>query len=102
MVEATTVQDAEKQLGNIEASLNRVINQIRESCIEVEIKKRMLEDLNEMAFEVHHLTAFETKKPEKAPECTTENPCCDRRDEYNGFASGPLIFECPKNCSCHD
>lgn len=34
--------------------------------------------------------------------CTPENPCCDRRGEYNGFASGPLIFECPKHCSCHD
>lgn len=34
--------------------------------------------------------------------CTEENPCCDRRNEYNGFASGPLSFVCPKNCSCHD
>jgi len=34
--------------------------------------------------------------------CTEENPCCDRRGEYNGFASGPLLFECPKHCSCHD
>ena len=36
------------------------------------------------------------------PECTVENPCCDRRDEYNGFSSGPLSFECPKHCMCHD
>lgn len=34
--------------------------------------------------------------------CTEENPCCDRRGEYNGFASGPLTFTCPKHCSCHD
>jgi len=35
-------------------------------------------------------------------ECGVENPCCDRRGEYNGFSSGPLLFTCPKNCSCHD
>ena len=34
--------------------------------------------------------------------CTEENPCCDRRGEYNGFSSGPLKFVCPKHCSCHD
>lgn len=34
--------------------------------------------------------------------CTAEHPCCDRRDEYNGFASGPLTFVCPKGCACHD
>ncbi len=39
---------------------------------------------------------------EKTDECSEENPCCDRRDEYNGFASGPLSFVCPKHCSCHD
>ena len=31
-----------------------------------------------------------------------KRPCCDRMDEYNGFASGPLIFRCPHSCSCHD
>jgi len=34
--------------------------------------------------------------------CTTGNPCCERRGEYNGFGSGPLLFICPKHCSCHD
>ncbi len=29
-------------------------------------------------------------------------PCCERAGEYNGFASGPVIFTCPKGCSCHD
>lgn len=38
----------------------------------------------------------------KVDECTEENPCCDRRGEYSGFDSGPLLFECPKHCSCHD
>lgn len=28
--------------------------------------------------------------------------CCERAGEYNGFGSGPLIFICPKSCSCHD
>ena len=36
------------------------------------------------------------------PICSAQKPCCDRRDEYNGFDSGPLLFECPKNCQCHD
>lgn len=35
-------------------------------------------------------------------ECSDANPCCDRANEYNGFASGPLIFACPKGCPCHD
>lgn len=29
-------------------------------------------------------------------------PCCERAGEYNGFGSEPLLFRCPKNCSCHD
>ncbi len=29
-------------------------------------------------------------------------PCCPRAGEYNGFGSGPIIFTCPKHCSCHD
>lgn len=29
-------------------------------------------------------------------------PCCDRAGQYNGFASGPLLFHCPSHCSCHD
>ena len=28
--------------------------------------------------------------------------CCDRAGEYNGFASGPIFFECPESCPCHD
>lgn len=38
----------------------------------------------------------------KIDECTAENPCCDRRGEYNGYASGVILFKCPKHCSCHD
>ena len=34
--------------------------------------------------------------------CTPETPCCDRRNEYNGFGSGSLKFVCPKSCPCHD
>ena len=36
------------------------------------------------------------------PICSPEAPCCDRRDEYNGFNSGTLKFVCPKHCRCHD
>ncbi len=28
--------------------------------------------------------------------------CCNRGGEYNGYNSGPLLFECPNHCSCHD
>jgi hypothetical protein len=28
--------------------------------------------------------------------------CCERGDEYNGFHTGPHLFECPKQCACHD
>jgi hypothetical protein len=28
--------------------------------------------------------------------------CCPRAGQYNGFASGPLIFRCPVGCTCHD
>lgn len=34
--------------------------------------------------------------------CCASTPCCDRRDEYNGFASGPTTFTCPNGCACHD
>lgn len=37
-----------------------------------------------------------------AVECSKDNPCCDRANEYNGFGSGPLVFVCPKHCPCHD
>jgi len=40
--------------------------------------------------------------PLEAPECTEAAPCCERRNEYNGFGSGPLKFVCPRHCSCHD
>lgn len=56
MTELVSVYDAEKQLRNIEASLTRAINQIRSSCINLPDKQRFVEDLNEIAFEIHHLT----------------------------------------------
>jgi PRTRC genetic system protein C len=50
-----TVADGEKQIANIQASFTRLINQIRSSCIETETKERFVEDLNEMASELHHM-----------------------------------------------
>lgn len=41
-------------------------------------------------------------KAKATASCTADAPCCGRRDVYNGFASGPLAFECPKRCACHD
>ena len=51
-----------------------------------------------------HMAGKEEWKSRNMPSelCSEENPCCDRRNEYNGFASGPLSFVCPKHCSCHD
>lgn len=28
--------------------------------------------------------------------------CCDQGGKYNGFHTGPHLFECPKHCACHD
>jgi len=42
-----------------------------------------------------------SKDPEviqKSGKCT----CCERGGEYNGYHTGPTIFTCPKNCTCHD
>ena len=61
--------------------------------------------LRELIAELVNDEALKTINPiarMKIGECAEENPCCDRRNEYNGFASGPLKFVCPKNCSCHD
>jgi hypothetical protein len=48
----------------------------------------------------------EKKRAKKAKRdvftCSASTPCCDRRDQYNGFASGPLLFTCPRRCACHD
>jgi len=52
--------------------------------------------------------AVPPKEPRPEDACSghgprrTGPPCCDRAGEYNGYASGPLIFTCPKRCSCHD
>ena len=35
--------------------------------------------------------------------CSPESPCCERRDEYNGYGSDTLLsFICPNHCACHD
>ena len=34
--------------------------------------------------------------------CSAATPCCSRVGEYNGFHTGSHLFECPKNCPCHD
>ena len=37
------------------------------------------------------------------PKCTENNPCCNKRNVYNGFGSdGPTSFTCPMGCMCHD
>ncbi|HEC72408.1 MAG: hypothetical protein ACTSW7_01520 [Candidatus Thorarchaeota archaeon] len=46
---------------------------------------------------------LEWLEKEEIRKCTDKNPCCNRRNEYNGLSSdGPLKFVCPNHCSCHD
>lgn len=49
-----------------------------------------------------HAGAFRPDAAHRIDKCTPENPCCDRRGEYNGYGSGTLKFTCPKHCNCHD
>lgn len=54
------VTEAMKELANIEASVKRLLTQVENSSIEPELKDRILEDLKEVGFEVHHLAPVET------------------------------------------
>lgn len=52
---------------------------------------------------VLNMEPYEDNDPTAPAQCSPETPCCERRDEYNGFGSdGPTIFTCPKKCPCHD
>jgi len=52
------IREAEKQLRNIEASMERLLTQIENSCIETSTKCALIADLKEMLFEIHHLVPF--------------------------------------------
>lgn len=52
-------EKAMHQLEEIQKSFTRLINQLRSSCIALEIKKPMVDELQEMASEVHHLAPVE-------------------------------------------
>jgi len=60
------LKQAESQLGNIEASLKRVITQIENSSIDTSTKCGFVADLEEILTEVHHLVPVE-KPPLKQP-----------------------------------
>jgi hypothetical protein len=63
----------------------------------------MCGECEKMFFYQRYVSATYSSRPLKDASCTEENPCCDRRNEYNGLGSGgPLKFTCPKHCSCHD
>lgn len=50
-----------------------------------------------------HRKGWPSLRPGTLGPCTNANPCCDRRDEYNGYGSdGPTVFRCPLGCPCHD
>lgn len=57
---------------------------------------------------VKALVAFIATKipPDECPghgQGGTKEKCCERAGEYDGYGSdGPLKFECPKGCCCHD
>ena len=41
-------------------------------------------------------------EPEQDPKADQDCDCCERKGEYNGYGSGPLLFVCPQHCPCHD
>ena len=55
------IEQAQKQLKNIESSLKGTITQIENSSIEVETKSSLVADLEEIATEVHHLVPVKSE-----------------------------------------
>ena len=53
--------------------------------------------VNDQITEEELAASYEPQRPPPGP-CN----CCPRMDEYNGYGSGPTIFDCPKHCGCHD
>jgi len=80
-------------LTGTELCLSGLEEQIEESQMSTSEKKEVYLTIQEVKLEVN---------PSSPQVCTEDNPCCERRGEYNGFGSGPLKFLCPKHCPCHD
>lgn len=55
---AETIEEAQEELKNIEASLKRAITQIENSSIETSMKSSFVADLGEIASDIHHLAPF--------------------------------------------
>lgn len=84
----------------VAAQAGEEIPKLAVAIIGGETEESMFEELKREGFAFGHIVDERDKA--HRPECTASNPCCDRRDEYNGYASGPLLFKCPKSCPCHD
>ena len=52
---AETIEEAQKELANIEKSLKGLITQIENSCIATTEKSSIVADLEEFLTEIHHL-----------------------------------------------
>jgi hypothetical protein len=73
------------------------MSKIRQACQAEVIHTEIVRRLGEA-----NVTIQPSLKPPRVVVCTEQKPCCDRRDQYNGYASGRLLFTCPKHCACHD
>lgn len=73
------------------------MSKIRRACQAEDIHAEIVRRLGEA-----NVTIQPTLRPPRVVVCTEAKPCCDRHNEYNGFASGRLLFTCPKHCACHD
>jgi len=62
-----------------------------------DVAKRLLGHLIDASIE-----AAEVARVSEHQKCSVETPCCDQRDQYNGFKSGTRLFTCLKGCMCHD
>lgn len=63
MSEALLASHALRQLRAIESSINRLITQVKASCIDEKIKEGYVDELGEMAFEIHHLSPVTENTP---------------------------------------
>ena len=78
---------------------SEIAKQMKQLITEIDKVLRGAKKLQEDAKKIR--STIEKLKPVKEW-CSIDKPCCNRRNEYNGFGAGPLKFICPEGCRCHD
>lgn len=97
-----------RQSGEIEQEVGGVMVTLAALCHArgIRLQQCSIREYERVLVNVEKIRAKQAAKPKHSPlpqhECSAEAPCCERRDEYNGYASCVLIFTCPKRCACHD